>query len=274
MAFDIRYRDFTFKHTFSPKPDLSEARFREHYHTTYEILYFVQGDADFMLQHKQYRLRPGSLLIAKPGEYHNIVFHSEQPYDRYVFRFSPLSIYPYIRSQLEKTKSVYYIDRSAIADEFLRMDAHLKEVHEDVQLSLCIGSMNIIIAHLLSAQALIQEADYVDSDLRAIVKYIDRHLPSIHSVDDIAKAVHMSRSAIYKVFSKGFDTPVMSYVRTQKCMFARSLLSEGHSATEVSEQLGFSHYSSFYRDYCQVFQCAPSDTAVSDYYGKTVAYVK
>ena len=113
---------------------------------------------------------------------------------------------------------------------------------------------------------LIQEADFVNKDIRTIVHYIDRHLHEIHTVDDISEAIHMSRSSIYKAFAQQFDTPIMSYVRTQKCMVARSLLSEGVSATEVSEQLGFNHYSSFYRDYSKVFNCSPSDTVQIDYY--------
>ena len=266
MAFDVRILDYTFKHTYSPKPDLSEARFREHFHTTYEMLYFVQGDADYMLQQTRYKIRPGSLLIAKPGEYHNIVFRSEQPYERYVMRFAPSAIYPSVLKRLDKIKSVYYIEGSPIADEFRRLDTHLTDLHEKVKLFLCIGSMNIIIAHIISSQNLIQEADYEDKDLAGIVEYIDRHLTEIHSVDDIANAVHMSRSAIYKSFSRQFDTPIMSYIRTQKCMAARELLSQGVSASDVSERLGFNHYSSFYRDYSQVFNCPPSEAAKGGFY--------
>ena len=262
MAFDVRLLDYTFKHTYSPEPDLSEARFREHFHTTYELLYFVQGDADFMLQHTRYKIRPGSLLIAKPGEYHNIVFHSDEPYERYVIRFAPTAIYPGVLRQLDKTRSVYFIEGSPIAEEFRRMDTHLQDLsHEKMRLFLCIGALNIILAHIISSQDLIQKADYEDEDLAAIVRYIDNHLTEIHSVDDIANAVHMSRSAIYKAFSRQFDTPIMSYIRTQKCMTAREMLYEGMSATDVSEKLGFSHYSSFYRDYTQVFHSSPSDAA-------------
>ena len=258
MTFDVRYRDFTFKHSYSAKPDLSEERFREHYHTTYELLCFVEGDADFMLQHRRYKIRPGSLLIAKPGEYHNIVFRSDSPYERYVLRFSPLAIYPYVRSQLEKTESVYFIENTPLAQDFRLMDGHVSYVHEDMRVSVCIGSMNIINAYLISAQDLIQKADYVNQDLRSIVRYIDAHLAQIHSVDDITDALHMSKSSVYKVFSSEFDTPIMSYVRTQKCMVARNLLSEGASATDVAERLGFNHYSSFYRDYTHVFGTPPS----------------
>ena len=45
MEFDIRQDSYTFKHSFSEKPDLSQERFREHFHREYEFLYFVSGDS-------------------------------------------------------------------------------------------------------------------------------------------------------------------------------------------------------------------------------------
>lgn len=263
MEFDVRYRDFTFKHTFASKPDLNSERYREHYHTTYELLYFVQGNADFMLQHTLYKIKPGSLLIAKPGEYHHLVLHSDAPYERYVIRFSPMSVYPYVRKQLDKTETVYYIQGTPLEAEFRRMDSHVTAVHKDVLLSACIGSMNIINAYLISSQDLIQKADYVNEDTRTIIQYIDTHLFDIRTVGDIAQALHMSRSSIYKLFTKQFDTPIMSYIRTQKCMIARDLLAEGESASIVARRLGFKHYSSFYRNYSSVFHAAPTEIGVN-----------
>lgn len=125
MAFDIRFQDYTFKHSVASKPDPSAERYREHFHITYEFLYFVEGNADFMLQHNRYSIRPGSLLIAKPGEYHNIIFKTTDPYKRYVIRFNPHTVYPYVRRQLEKAESVYYIEGSPIVEEFHRMDEYV-----------------------------------------------------------------------------------------------------------------------------------------------------
>ena len=259
MDFEVRYQDLTFKHTYSEKPDLSEERFKEHFHTTYEFLYFVRGNADYMVEHRLYNIKPGSLLIAKPGEYHNIVFRSDEPYERYVLRFPAVSIYPYVRSQLEKTNTVYYIEGTLLADAFLDMDKHITSVHKDLQVALCYGVLNVITAHLISSHDLIRHADYVNEDARRVVKYIEEHLPEIHSAEEIARALHMSKSSLYKIFSQQFKTPVMTYIRTQKCMLARDLIHDGMSATEAAEKLGFAHYSSFYRDYTHVFGAAPTE---------------
>lgn len=258
MEFDIRSHDYTFKHSFSAVPDLSSERFKEHYHTSYEFLYFVQGDADFMVKHTHYKIRPGSLLIAKPGEYHNIIFHSTEPYDRYVIRFVPHALSPDVRKHLGKLDAVYYIDGTPLANEFCRMDKLMTSIHHEVCLSACIGSTNIIISLLISSQNLIQQADYINEESRKIVEYIDSHLADIHSAQDIASALHMSKSSIYKVFTEQFHTSLMYYVRIQKCVAAKSLLEDGIPAIDVSNRLGFNNYSSFYRNYVQVFGTPPS----------------
>ena len=259
MEFDIRRRDYLFKHTISECPEINAERFKEHFHTTYEILYFMRGDADFVCQHTQYNIIAGSLLIAKPGEYHNIIFHSQAPYERYVIRFNPFSIYPYMRKKLEKSNSVYQIAGTPLAELFFALDHHLSLVHKDVRFSVCIGHLQILIAYLTSSENLIKEADFTDLEAKRIVDYIDEHLQELHTAEELVNALHMSKSAIYKTFSKQFDTTLMAYIRTQKCIQARNMLNTGMPATEVSERLGFNHYSSFYRDYRQVFNESPSE---------------
>ena len=258
MDFDLRFREYTFKHTYSKQPDLSAERYREHYHTAYELLYFISGDAQFMIQHNLYNIRPGSLLLVKPGEYHNIVFRSKAPYERYVIRFSPQVVRPRFIKLLDMTKSVYYIADSPIDEEFRRLDSHMSALHKDCRLDACIGSLIILLSYIISSDKLAQKADYINNDSRQIIEYIDRNLADIQSVNDICAALHMSKSTVYSIFSEQMNTSLMAYVRTQKCIVAKNLMYEGFSATEAADQLGFQHYSSFYRDYMKVFHEPPS----------------
>ena len=258
MEFDIRYHSYVFKHSCSETPDTSQERFREHYHTSYEFLFFVNGDAELMLQDTRYSIRPGTLIVIKPGEYHHIVFRSEAPYERYVIRVSPMNLHHSLSPLLSRTKSVYSISGTPLEEEFLRMDRHLKILQPEAHVSACIGSMELILSYLISSEKLTQQADFVNQDSRRILEYIDTHLPEVHSTEDLSHGLHMSRSALYRVFSMQLDIPLMAYVRTKQCLLARDYLMDGVPATEVASMLGFTHYSSFYREYCKVFQAAPN----------------
>jgi len=258
MEFDVRYRSYTFKHSVSPVPEMDEARFSEHFHTSYELLYFISGDADLMLQHTRYTILPHSLLVIKPGQYHNIVFRSTAPYERYVIRVAPENLHPNLTRLLAKTENVYSVEGTALAEEFLRMDQHLSQLRPEAQVNACIGSMILILSHLVSSRNLIREADEIDEDSKRILDYIDAHLADIHSVEDLSKGLHMSKSSLYRIFSQQFHTPLLSYVRTQQCLAAKERILRGIPATVVSERLGYAHYSSFYREYMRVFHVSPN----------------
>ncbi|MBQ5960155.1 MAG: helix-turn-helix transcriptional regulator [Firmicutes bacterium] len=262
MEFDIRYRSYVFKHSCTDQPDLSQEHFPPHFHTAYELLFFVRGDAYLALQHTQYSIRPGSLLVIKPGEYHNIVFRSEAPYERYVIRVNPISLRRGMAELLSRTQSVYYIAGTPLEEEFYRMDSHLSFLQENTHVNACIGSMDLILSYLINSDSLIQHADYINNDSKRVLDYIDTHLVEVHSIDDLVRGLHMSKSALYRIFSMQLETPPMNYVRTQQCLLAHNLLAEGVPATEVSARLGFSHYSSFYRSYQQVFHASPSEKKV------------
>ena len=258
MEFDIRYRSYTFKHSCSETPDTSEERFQEHYHTSYELLFLVKGDAELVLQSTRYKIKPGSLLVIKPGEFHHIVLYSLTAYERYVIRVSPLNLHRNLPQLLPHTKSVYYIAGTPLEEEFLRMDRHLSLLHPDAHVNACIGSMDIILSYLISSEDLTLQADHVNRESERILKYIDSHLSEIHSAEDLSRGLHMSKSVLYRLFSLQLDTPLMTYVRTQQCLLARRYLMEGVPATDVAMRLGFAHYSSFYREYCKIFHASPA----------------
>lgn len=261
MDYDIRSGKYTFKHSLSESLDFNQTRFREHYHTMYELLYFLKGDADFIIQSKRYALKSGDLLVVKPGEHHHILFKSPTPYERIVLRFDPMDIQPQLRKHLPDLESVYFIQNTPLSSELSHLDAHITHVQQDILLYTFIASLNVILSYLISSQQLIQKADSIDDDLKLIIDYINHHISEIQSIDDLSQALHISKSKIYKTFHKQFDTPIMSYIRTQKIMLARDLINDGISATEVSDRLGFNHYSSFYRDFKKIFHEAPSGKA-------------
>lgn len=258
MEFDVRFGNFTFKHTLTQVPEMDEERFKEHFHTMCELLYFIKGDALFRVKDTTYSLKPGDLIVVQPGDHHNILLQSQAPYERMVLRFNPNDVRPQLRRYLPNLDSVYYVKDTPLHDELYNLDKHYSSVRNDMILSTFISSLNIILAYLISSDELIQQADEVNHELKPIIDYITNHLPEIQSIDDLSSALHLSKSTIYKTFHKQYDTPIMSYVRTQKMMLAHSMINEGMPATEVSLRLGFNHYSSFYRDYIKIFDEAPS----------------
>ncbi len=229
-----------------------------HYHTDYELLYIIRGEGEFQIQQKQYRIQPNSIMVIKPGEYHSLQLDSEKRYERIVIHFNDTSLCAAVREHIMALGSMYIIPGTRLSDELLRMNYYCSDFTGDIRENVIDSQVQIILSYMCNIVGQLQTANYVDSGAERIISYIDSNLVSICSIDDICKNVHMSRSTVQKLISNHLQTPIMSYVRTQKCMLARNLLRKGHAATTVCLQCGFDNYSSFYRAYKSVFQESPS----------------
>lgn len=259
MAFDIRDGRLTYKYGIDRKPQVGLDSFVKHFHTDYELLYFIHGQAEFVIEQERYSLRPHDLLVIKPGEYHNLVVHSsEERYERIVLRFNHADIPDKLDKKLMALSPVYDITGTRLSQALLRMDGHSHEVPEEYLTLLFKGLLIEILVYLCSHENSAQKAEYINEHYAQVIEYIDNHLTRINSLDDICAGLHMSRSTVSRLVHAQIHVPVMSYVRTKKCMLAHSLLTSGMQPTLVSEACGFRDYSSFFRAYKKVFQKTPS----------------
>lgn len=249
---------YVFRHQDEPHPVVGTEPLGRHFHTGYELLYFLRGDAEYQIQQNLYSLRAHSLLIIRPGEYHMMITRSSKRMDRIVIHFSEDDISPELRDSLSSLGNVYFIPGTRLSDEILRLDTYYQDLNSDLRLNAMISQLHIILSYLCNLVGMRQQPDQVDRGVEWIISYIHSNLSSIRTLDDICQNVHMSRSTVQNMISDYLQTPVMSYVRTQKCILAKTLLQKGHSATEVCVQCGFGDYSSFYRAYRKVYGSSPS----------------
>lgn len=255
-ANDARY---VFRHYVEKTPEVGLDSLGWHYHTCYELLYFLRGDADYHIEQSRYTLRPHSLLIIKPGEYHTMQVKSAKLLDRIVIHFTDNDLTPESREILHTMSNVYCIPGTRLSEEILQVDTYQQDLARGIPKTILANQLHIILAFLFNIEDMRQNADQVHDGAERIISYIHNNLSSIHSLEDICQNVHMSRSTVQNLISEYLQTPVMSYVRTQKCVMAKSLLQNGCSATEAALRCGFADYSSFYRAYKKVFGSSPTD---------------
>ena len=69
----------------SSVPDDLDVR---HCHDTYEILFVVSGSGKYVVEGSTFNIRPATLMIIRPFEFHCVQLDSGVPYERYVIKFS------------------------------------------------------------------------------------------------------------------------------------------------------------------------------------------
>lgn len=260
MAYDLRCDDFIFKYVAEKNPVSNRKLVRDHFHAQHELLFVLKGSGLFSIQQNKYNIFPGCLLVVKPGMYHHVNIDDGSEYERIVVRFNNTSMPKELTKSLDNCGYVYNIRGTRLADEFLRLQIYYDDITKENVMLIFKNQLSIILAYLVIAPGIKVQADYKDKTVERVVSYIDKNLVEIDSVEKICKELRMSKSLIQKRFYEHMKTSVMAYVRTQKCMLARSLIQSGFPATFACVECGIGDYSSFYRAYKKIFNQSPADT--------------
>jgi AraC-like DNA-binding protein len=99
--------------------------------------------------------------------------------------------------------------------------------------------------------------------IRFAAELLTRDLDDPPDIANIARTVGLSRSTLYRNFSKVFNTSPWDYLRSQKLEAARQLLESGQAnVTEVAYRVGYSNLSHFAKAFKTTFGILPSDIAI------------
>lgn len=261
MIFKFIYSDLYYAHKLDD-PALWSSSYYDHFHTVFEIVYFISGDAEFIIENKRYPLKSGDMMIIRPGSHHNIHLLSSERYERYVIRFSEYLIPSDILSRIEQFEGCFYIGDTHIPSLFGRLDQHVENIGDDSEvLKMLFRCVLTEILVYFSRMGVNEEArvSFLKEDMAVVLDYINRNLERPLCLEDICYRFHYSKSYICREFSASMGVPIMQYVRIKKIMYADALLRSGMRPTDVAVQCGFSDYSTFYRMYKKLMGSPPSD---------------
>lgn len=258
MDYDVRQGKYLFKRVSDTFMEPDKDAFPDHYHTEYELLCLISGDADFFLKGLQYHMTPMCLQVVRPGEYHHIEVMPNTKYDRIVIRFSEADIPFELRKQLKHLMPMYTFVNPYIKRALYEFESIIKAMDENTLFCSLTNMLNVLLGYLISCDAKPIKPVYSDEKFKNILSYIDKNITLLDSVNTVCRGLYISKTSLNRMFAINLNISPMEYIRTQKCMLAQSLLSNGEKAAEVYISCGFNDYSSFYRNYMRVFGEAPT----------------
>lgn len=261
MLFKYFYSDLYYAHKVD-EPAYWSPDYCDHFHTVFEIVYFISGDAEFIIEDKRYPLKSGDLMLIRPGSHHNIHLLSSKRYERYVIRFTEYLIPSDILAKIEHLEGCYFIGDTPMPSLFSRFDMHIENVGDESETLKMLFRCVLTEILVYFSRTGVKEGSCVNllkEDMAAVLDYINKNLENQLCLEDICKKFHYSKSYICREFSASMGVPIMHYVRTKKIMYADALLRSGMRPTEVALQCGFSDYSTFYRMYKKLMGNSPSD---------------
>lgn len=238
------------------------AGFDIHYHSFYELYFFVEGDADYLVEGKVYHLTPNSLLLLSPNVFHGVRVNSDAPYVRCAIHFSPDIISPERRTFLlssfpgntkNSPKEVFYehTDTYCLRDclnliiQAQKQQSGLSRQYFPIYMETLLAQISLMCQTLRPTQV----TSSAPEPIIHILTYLNEHLTEELSLDDLSERFFISKYYMNRAFKKATGTTVMDYVHYKRIVMARQLILNGTTAQDAASECGFGDYSVFYRSY-------------------------
>ena len=246
-----------------------------HQHPFYEIFLFMSGNANYIIEGKTYKLRPGDILLTSDQDIHKPEVFPGKPYERFVVWLSP-DFFEHI-SDFGEDLSTCFSDAASKDYRLIRPNENrltklTKLIHQLDQLkhSDRFGSKALAYAHIIEFLVQMSQAYYdtpdsiakditEDDKINQIISYITENLTEDLSLDHLSSKFYISKFYLSKRFKQYTGLSIYQYIMKKRLTVARNMLGQHISVTEAYNMSGFTDYSNFLKAFKREFGCTPTN---------------
>lgn len=274
MEASIVQKYFAIAHLF-----FEEKTMNVHIHDCYEIYYSISGGKQFLIDDKSYKIEPGDLFFINQYESHYLTQIDQAEHERII-----ISVHPDFLKSLStaNTELDYcFLHRDAGFSHRISLDKAQQQrfmyyIHKITSISGYAGDVLERIAFtelmvffnkefyssLQSEESGEQLCYQYDQQVNDILEYINQNISSSVTIQQLADQFFLSKSFICRIFKQSTGTTINKYLTARRISIAKSLLSDGTSVNEASEQCGFSDYSTFLKSFTKTVGVSPKRYAM------------
>lgn len=243
--------------------------FKLHTHDEYEVFMFLEGDAHYVVEGKNYSLEPNDIIVIRRHEMHRIFHHvSEKTYNRCILMISPEFFKNNNCPQYERQFTEVYegignkisadiVRSSGLYDAFMRLkkySANFKDMANPV-----VRAVVMEILYLINEVTLFAHDDMPNGNVKDILTYINNNYTGNLSLDEIAEKFFLSKYHLCHAFKKATGLTIHRYITQKRITRVRELTAEGVNITLAVVNAGFNSYSTFYRAYMREYGVSPKE---------------
>lgn len=225
--------------------------YSSHIHNNYELLYFYDGDVDFIINGSIYHLQKNEMLVIKPAVYHHVRVLSARPYERIVFNFHESALQKELIPIARSMNIFYRVEQNSPLKhifDYIR-DCSPNFSHDELTY-LARSALNTIFMNMRYLENhTVKEKQRVNSTLEQILLYIDENPTMPLNITVLSQHFNLSESWIAHAFKKHLGVSPANYINRKKIFYAQSLINMGMSPVQASEICSYINYTTFYRQY-------------------------
>lgn len=236
-----------------------------HFHeNAYEFMMITEGAFSLQMAGKNYKVSGGDVFVTPPGEIHST-------------NQMPLSLGEFYWFQLDISyiKDLLFLSEEAAADLLRRLQEVISQViHTDNKdlkkmikkaFTLTVSRENrymtagyLVIFLNMMIEYSRKETTTLTRDIESALNYIMDMFTQEITLEELADHCNLSVSQFKQKFKSQVGVSPRCYINQQKVEYAKSLLLEGKSKTDIAMQLGFSSSSYFAAVFKKFTSCTPS----------------
>ncbi len=247
-----------YAHTRSDEADMD---YRMHCHNSYEIYYMITGNVEYLLEGRDCRPRPGTLIIIAPDCFHGLKVLDGQVYHRIRLHFTEELLGQSERMLLAPFRGGWRrFDEQFGLEWYFRAVEQCREYGKELQDIAIRASITALLTRIYAiSDKEPARQNQAKNQAQDIIHYINSHLAEPLTLEGLARDFFVSKNHLTAIFKRATGTTVASYILYKRMAAARKELSQGTPAAEAAARAGFGDYSSFFRAYKKMFGYPPSD---------------
>lgn len=251
-----------------------------HYHDFNKIIIFLKGNVNYVIEGKNYLLKPYDIILVNAGEIHRPSVNDNSDYERIIIYVST----QFLNAYTEEDYDLNYCFERANKEHSNVMRIHSVEKSKLYQVCLELEQSfsnndfaNVLYQKILFLEFMIQlnrtaisnHINYLDSaignvKLLQIIEYINEHLVEEITIDKLSSNFYLNRYYLMHFFKEETGYTIGNYITEKRLLLAKNLLQNGHSITEACFQSGFKNYSTFSRAFKKTFHTTPKNALLID----------
>lgn len=232
----------------------------QHIHNHYELLYFIEGGVEYIIQGNVYNIKSRTLILIPPRCVHSAKLIHTDTYKRAVIWFSKNAVDSDTSSFLDKFPIITRIPSAHPVDTLF--DIYVSKAKGFTDEDFRVFDKHFINLILFFAKELDANQDintlHRNQKLYAILDYIHTHPQEKLTAKTIAEKFNVSMSWLTHSFAKELGVSATELIAKNKILYTQSLILSGMRPTYAAEQCGYDNYSTFFRQYIKIIGHSPN----------------
>ena len=230
--------------------------FSYHMHQYYEILYFVSGNAKYVIENKEFDMSEGDIFMTRPNELHTIIFNSDSVYERHFIQFDYEFLNGLSQTLFASADRAFSFNKVPGAQarkygidklfEGIAQCIKEKKAEWDLLTKTFIAQIVIAICNIHN----INDNSQLSSPRIAKIKqYLNAHFTDDFSLQSIADKLYMNKYYMCHIFKQEVNITIKEYIEMLRFAYAQKLYYEGKKLSDIAVMCGYGDYPLFYKNF-------------------------